>query len=139
MNVRALPSTKASLVRQISSASTEVIITSDVTNSAGERWYGVRLYSGYVGYIRSDLLRVELDKTEAVAVAVPTSTVASKTAGKSHKVIYVIVEPVEEEEKEEEPEIIYLTPEQAAEMGLLDGTTLSDRDDTKTEEEPVNG
>ena len=99
------------------------------------------MYSGYVGYIRSDLLRVELDKTEAEAAVVPMATSAtnSEAAGKSHRVIYVIVEPVEEEEKEEEPEIIYLTPEQAAETGLLDGTTLSDYDGTKTEEEPVNG
>ncbi|MBR2822384.1 MAG: SH3 domain-containing protein [Clostridia bacterium] len=146
VNVRALPSTKASLVRQIGSASTEVMITSDVTNSAGVKWYGVKLYSGYVGYIRADLLRVTLDeKEDAAAVktaSAPASTVSSSVpASAGRRIIYVIVEPVAEETKEAElePEIIYLTPEQAAEMGLLDGMDFSYPIDETGDEEPVNG
>ncbi len=146
VNVRALPSTRASLVRQISSPSTEVMITSEVINSSGEKWYGVKLYSGYVGYIRADLLRVELDKTEdytAVKTASKTdsSVQSSLPASSGRRIIYVIVEPVAEEAKEteQEPEIIYLTPEQAVELGLLDGTEFSVPADETTDDEPVNG
>ena len=146
VNVRALASTRASLVRQISSPSTEVMITSEVINSSGEKWYGVKLYSGYVGYIRADLLRVELEKTEEAA-AVKTSSAASSKAGASvpaasgRRIIYVIVEPAAEETKEaeQEPEIIYLTPEQAVELGLLDGTDFAVPADETTDDEPVNG
>ena len=146
VNVRALPSTRASLVRQISSASTEVMITSEVINSSGEKWYGVKLYSGYVGYIRADLLRVELNKTECVTAAAAASTTSAKAAASvsssaGRRIIYVIVEPAAEESKEteQEPEIIYLTPEQAVELGLLDGTDFSVPADETTDDEPING
>ena len=126
VNVRSLASTKASRVRQLRSASTEVMVTAEVLNSAGEKWYGVKLYSGYVGYIRADLLRVQLDEKETAPAAASEPLSANTN---SRKVIYVIVEPV----KEKEQEIVYITPEQAVEMGLLEGNG------SETNEMPING
>ncbi len=127
VNVRSLASTKASRVRQLHSAGTEVMVTAEVLNSAGEKWYGVKLYSGYVGYIRADLLTVQLDKKETVSMS---ASEPISTSTNCRKVIYVIVEPV----KEKEQEIVYITPEQAIEMGLLEGPDAANNDET-----PING
>ena len=126
VNVRSMPSTKAGLVIQISSVSTEVMVNAKVLNSKGETWYAVKLYQGYVGYIRGDLLRVELTeetpkKDEADETIV--STIKTKTNG-SPKIVYVIVEPTVTEEPEEETQVIYITPEQAQELGILDGSII---------------
>ena len=124
VNVRTMPSVRAKQVVQIRSAGTEVMVDAKVLNSSGEAWYAVKLYQGYVGYIRSDLLRVEVteahpkDETDEVIV----KTVKKKTNG-TPKVIYIIVDPEKEEEEEEETRIIYITPDQAEELGIMEGET----------------
>ena len=147
VNVRTMPSIAAGQVVQIRNAGTEVMVTAEVLNSSGETWYAVKLYQGYVGYIRSDLLRVEVteempkDKADETIV----TTVKNKTNG-SPKVIYVIVEPTQApKEEEEETQIIYITPDQAQEMGLLNGTfemtDVTNRNNTEdtSDGDPVNG
>ena len=94
VNVRSLPSVYATRVACLRTAGTLVDVTAVVINTAGAQWYAVTLQSGTLGYIRSDLLRVELDKTAA-----------SESAP---QIVYVTSEP------EVTPEIIYVTPAPAA-------------------------
>ena len=119
VNVRTLASVYSKWVTQIRAAGTEVEVTAEVMNSRGEIWYAVKLYQGYVGYIRGDLLRVDIEPVEkAEAEQVVIQTVKQKTS-QSPKVIYIVVqsdEPVSDADSE--TEIIYITPEQAAELGI---------------------
>ena len=144
VNVRTMPSIAAGQVVQIRSAGTEVIVTGKALNSSGETWYAVKMYQGYVGYIRSDLLRVEVTEEIPKDTADETivTTIKNKTNG-SPKVIYVIVEPTQApKEEEEETQIIYITPDQAQEMGIMNGVIdLSDNTNTTeaTDGDPVNG
>ena len=121
VNVRTMPSTRAGLVMQIKSAGTEVQVTAQVLNSSGETWYAVKLYQGYVGYIRADLLRVEITQEQAephrdTADEVIINTVKEKT-NVTPRVIYIIVDPQETEEVPD-TEIYVITPEQAQDLGI---------------------
>ena len=119
VNVRTLASVYSKWVTQIRSAGTEVEVTAEVMNSSGEIWYAVKLYQGYVGYIRGDLLRVNVEpveKTEAEQVVIQT---VKQQTSQSPRVIYVVVQSEEDVPEEiSETEIIYITPEQAAELGI---------------------
>ena len=94
VNVRSLPSVYATRVACLRTAGTIVDVTAVVINTSGAQWYAVTLQSGTLGYIRSDLLRVELGKTAATEV--------------TPQIVYVTPEP------EVTPEVIYVTPPPAA-------------------------
>lgn len=78
VNVRSMPSVYSGRVTRIRSAGTEVIVTAVAKNSSGEYWYAVQLYSGLLGYIRSDLLQADIEekreKPEEKAAPTPEAT-----------------------------------------------------------------
>ena len=114
VNVRTLASVHSGQVIQIRNAGTEVEVNAEVLNSAGETWYAVKLYSGYTGYIRADLLRVDI---EPVRAAVPEPAASVQESSESSVIIYVVVDE-SILESGVEPKIVYVTPEQAAEIGI---------------------
>ena len=125
VNVRTMPSTRAGLVFQVRAAGTEMAVTTRVINSSGETWYGVKLYQGYVGYIRGDLLRADVTEVTAAAATVrdPTEqSIITMVEQKTHvtpQVIYIIVDPQEEETPSTpDPQVYIITPEQARELGI---------------------
>ena len=87
VNVRSVASVYATRVSYIRNSGTTMDITEEVLNSAGERWYAVRLMNGTLGYILGSLLHVDIRYLDE-----------------------------EEEEDEAEPEIVYvyITPEPTA-------------------------
>ena len=112
VNVRTIASVRGGWVTRILQASTEVEVTAEVMNSSGEIWYAVRLYQGYVGYIRGDLLRVDIRPVET-----RREVVNVQESGDSNVVIYVVVDP-SLLETGTQPKVVYITPDQAAEMGI---------------------
>ena len=142
VNVRALPSTKSSLVRRINSRKSEVSVNSEILNSAGETWYGVKLYSGHVGYIRGDLLDVEIEQvkkdtvgtdtvgageqaaavgTAGQAAAAGTAAPAAGQTAASTLVVCVVTVPegTEAFAAKDNGFVIHLTAEEAEKLGLL--------------------
>jgi len=120
VNVRTMPSTRAGQVFQIRNPGTEVMVTSQVMNSSGETWYGVKLYQGYVGYIRGDLLRVEITPQEALGLDAADQSIITTVQQKTNvtpQVIYIIVDP-ESKEEVTDPQVYFITPEQARELGI---------------------
>ena len=114
VNVRAMASIYSSWVTQIRYAGSEVEVTAEVINSSGETWYEVRLYQGYIGYIRGNLLRVnitpvEVLESEPVIIQTPKKT-------ETPRIIYVVVQS--EEDVPKDGEIIYITQEQAEQLGI---------------------
>ncbi len=116
-----MPSTRAGQVIQIRAAGTEVQVTAQVINSSGETWYAVKLYQGYVGYIRADLLRVELQQEKtAPALDETDATLINIVREKTNvtpKVIYIVVDPQEVQEPAD-TQIYVITPEQAEDLGI---------------------
>ena len=88
-----------------------------VINSSGETWYAVRLYSGLVGYIRGDLLRVDIQPVQ-VQAAEPEVIVRQSPGTGSNILVYVVVDP-SLLQSGSEPQVIFVTPEQAAQMGIV--------------------
>ena len=118
VNLRAMASVRAAWVSRIRYANTEVEVTAQVINSSGETWYAVRLYSGLVGYIRGDLLRVDIQPVQAEQAVSPQNVVVREASGAdSTIVIYVVVDPGLLSGTTQ-PKVIVLTPEQAAQMGI---------------------
>ena len=159
VNVRSLPSTKSRLVRQISSKQSEVSVNTEVLNSAGETWYGVKLYSGHVGYIRGDLLDVDIEKVDSSesddsdSKKSTASADASAAAGKddasnpkpseSMVIVYVVTVPEGQvvQSAKKDGVFIYLTPEEAENLGLVTVSEAEAEDyAVETEDhEPING
>ncbi len=117
VNVRTMPSVYGSWVTQIRTAGTEVEVTAEVMNTSGETWYAVKLYQGYVGYIRGDLLRVEIDPIEEEEEPIIIQT-QKKQSTESPRIIYVVVQSEEDVPDNKDAEIVFITPEQAAELGI---------------------
>lgn len=99
-----MASTRSGWVTRILQAGTEVEVTAEVLNSAGETWYAVKLYSGYVGYIRGDLLRVDIVPAEeetpaqapAQAPAAAPVQAPAQAGGDTENppyVIYIVLDP----------------------------------------------
>ncbi len=114
VNVRSMPSVYGGWVTRIRRAGTEVEVTDEVLNSRGETWYAIRMYQGYVGYIRGDLLRVDIRPAEAPQKQESARII--EAVGSKPTVIYIVLDP-SYFEAGETPQIIYITPEQAAAMG----------------------
>ena len=113
VNVRSMASIYSGWVTQIRYAGTEVEVTAEVINSSGETWYEVRLYQGLVGYIRGNLLRVNITPVETVVEPVIIQT-QKKT--ETPRIIYVVVQS--EEDVPKDGEVIYITQEQAEQLGI---------------------
>ena len=62
-------------------------------NSSGQTWYAVKLANGIMGYIRSDLLRVDIRPVEAKVEVVYITPEPSPTPAATPEVIYVNPEP----------------------------------------------
>ena len=117
VNVRAMASIRSSWITRIRYANTEMEVTARVINSSGETWYAVRLYSGLVGYIRGDLLRVDIQPVQ-VQAAEPEVIVRQSPGTGSNILVYVVVDP-SLLQSGSEPQVIFVTPEQAAQMGIV--------------------
>ena len=113
VNVRSMASIYSSWVTQIRYAGSEVEVTAEILNSSGETWYEVRLYQGFVGYIRGNLLRVSITPVETATEPVIIQT-QPKT--QSPRIIYVVVQS--EEDVPKDGEVIYITQEQAEQLGI---------------------
>ena len=125
VNLRALPSTRASRVTVIQNKGTAMEVLEEVLNSASETWYAVKLYNGYMGYILGSLLDADLEyppeETPAIqyiyitpepvaeatpeVIYVPMGAAAAPTP--SPIILYVTPEPAETPA----PLIVYATPE----------------------------
>ena len=117
VNVRAMASVRGAWITRIRYAGTEVEVTAQVINSSGETWYAVRLYSGLVGYIRGDLLRVDIKPVESAASEPAKEIVVRQATGTdSSIIIYLVVDPSLLQASE--PRVIIVTPEQAAQLGI---------------------
>ena len=88
VNVRAMASIYSSWVTQIRYAGSEVEVTAEVINSSGETWYAVRLYQGYIGYIRGNLLRVNITPLETLAEPV---IIQAPQKTETPRIIYVFM------------------------------------------------
>ena len=108
VNVRSLPSIYSTRVATIKRAGTVVEITEEVLNSSGEIWYAVKLLNGTMGYIRGDLLRVDITPVIETA-AEPTPEVVYVSTGArptpTPQIIYVTPPP---EDAEPTPQVIYV-------------------------------
>ena len=113
VNVRAMASIYSSWVTQIRYAGSEVEVTAEVINSSGETWYEVRLYQGYIGYIRGNLLRVNITPLETLAEPV---IIQAPQKTETPRIIYVVVQS--EEDVPKDGEVIYITQEQAEQLGI---------------------
>ena len=113
VNVRAMASIYSSWVTQIRYAGSEVEVTAEVINSSGETWYEVRLYQGYIGYIRGNLLRVNITPLETLADPV---IIQAPQKTETPRIIYVVVQS--EEDVPKDGEVIYITQEQAEQLGI---------------------
>ena len=113
VNVRSMASVYSGWITQIRYPGSEVEVTAEVINSSGETWYEVRLYLGYVGYIRGNLLRVNIVPVEPVVEQV---IIQAPPKTETPKVIYVVVES--EADVPKDGEVIYITQEQAEQLGI---------------------
>lgn len=133
VNVRSMPSVYSGRVTRIRSAGTEVIVTAVAKNSSGEYWYAVQLYSGLLGYIRSDLLQADIEEKrekpeekaaptpEATPVPTPEPTATpaptpepTATPEPTPLVIYIVTSPAAPEpslQATPTPILVYITPE----------------------------
>ena len=128
VNVRTLPSVYAPRATTIRRSGTTVKVLEEALNSAGQTWYAVKLQSGVLGYIRGDLLRVDIvyvneEETAPHPVITPAPTPA---AAVTPEVIYMLATPaptptpiiiyvqpdmLTTPAPEVTPEVIYITPE----------------------------
>ncbi len=94
-------------------------------NSSGQTWYAVKLANGIMGYIRSDLLRVDIRPVEAKVEVVYLTPEPTPAPAVTPEVIYVLADPdptptpiviyVQREQLAEvTPEVIYVNPEPAS-------------------------
>lgn len=85
VNVRRQPGAKAAQVRQLPNTGSAVVILGEEINSAGERWFQVRLSDGKEGYIRADLL-TEISAAEYAQASASTGK-SKNTAGSEGKAV----------------------------------------------------
>ena len=102
VNVRSLPSIYSSRVTRIRAAGTELTVSARVKNSSGEIWYAVRLASGTMGYIRSDLLNTN----HVILLEDPYAYEQGKDSDSASDSIAVVTP-----QPEPTPEVIYITVE----------------------------
>ena len=107
-------------------------VLEEALNSAGQTWYAVKLQSGVLGYIRGDLLRVDIvyvsEEDPAPAPVIPPAP--TPVAAVTPEVIYMLATPaptptpiiiyvqpdmLSTPAPEVTPEVIYITPEPTAE------------------------
>ena len=120
VNVRTLPSVYAPRATTIRRSGTTVKVMEEVQNSAGQTWYAVKLQSGVMGYIRGDLLHVDIvyvTEEEATPSPMPAVTpeviymLATPAPTPTPIIIYIQQELVSTPAPEVTPEVIYITPE----------------------------
>ncbi len=113
-----MASVRGAWVSRIRYANTEVEVTAQVINSSGETWYAVRLYSGLVGYIRGDLLRVDIQPVPTAQTVIPQEVVVREATGADSTIVIYVVVDLGLLSGSTQPKVIVLTPEQAAQMGI---------------------
>ena len=119
VNVRTLPSVYAPRATTIRRSGTTVTVMEEVQNSAGQTWYAVKLQNGVMGYIRGDLLRVDIvyaaeDPTPSPMPVVTPEIIymlATPAPTPTPIIIYIQRELVTTPAPEVTPEVIYITPE----------------------------
>ena len=112
VNVRVLASIYSACVTTIRSSGTVVTVMEEVVNSSGQTWYAVKLANGMMGYIRGDLLRVEVEPVNAAPEVVYLTLEPSPVPAVTPEVIYVLADP----DPTPTPVIIYVQREQLAEV-----------------------
>ena len=119
VNVRTLPSVYAPRATTISRSGTTVTVMEEVQNSAGQTWYAVKLQNGVMGYIRGDLLHVDIvyvyeEPASVYAAAVTPEVIymlATPAPTPTPVIIYIQQEQLTTPAPEVTPQIIYITPE----------------------------
>ena len=109
-----MASIRSTWISRIRNANTEMEVTAEVLNSSGETWYAVRLYSGLVGYIRGDLLRVDIQPVQTVS----TQAAYVQPSGTDSPIVIYVVLDSSLLSGSTEPKVVVITPEQAAQLGI---------------------